>query len=595
MRIARVRIENFRNFRSLDVALDRHAVIVGENKVGKSNFLFALRLLLDPSLPDSSRKLRCEDFWDGDRPLTAASVIKVSVDLADFETDENLVAVLAEHLVVPRPMRARLTYEFRPKPGLDGNPQRDNDFEHVLYGGDRLENWFGYEVRSRMPLDFLAALRDAEGDLSNWRRSPLRPLLDHVVGKIPQAELVTLHEGMTAAGEAVHGHEEIEGLGGRIVKRLEQMVGDAQAIDACLRFATAEPDRLLRSLRLFLENGARGVGEVSLGTANLVYLALKSLELEQLVREEERDHSFLAIEEPEAHLHPHLQRLVYRDFLRRREHAGKGEERRENTTVLLTTHSPHIVSVAPLRSLVVIRKAADGGSEAVSTVNVRLAVEDVADLERYLDVTRGEMVFARGILLVEGDAEEFLLPALAKAVGHDLDALGITVCNIGGTNFTPYVKLLGAKGLNLPWAALTDLDPILGTNRTLGRPRVRRLLAGFLSEEELESITMVNVEREGSGRGVFLNSHTFEVDLFTAGNHKVMCETLQSLTTNKAAKKRAEGWSADPATLVVSRFLKDIEAIGKGRFAQRLAAAITDPEVPRYIKRGVKFVADQCG
>ncbi len=70
MKISRVQIKNFRNFASLDVALGEHAVIVGENKVGKSNFLFALRLILDPSLPDTARKLRDEDFrpWErGDR------------------------------------------------------------------------------------------------------------------------------------------------------------------------------------------------------------------------------------------------------------------------------------------------------------------------------------------------------------------------------------------------------------------------------------------------------------------------------------------------------------------------------------------------
>jgi putative ATP-dependent endonuclease of OLD family len=595
VRIARVRVENFRNFRSLDVTLDRHAVIVGENKVGKSNLLFALRLLLDPTLPDAMRQLRCEDFWDGDRPLTKESVITISVDLADFETDENLVAVLAEHLVVPRPMVARLTYQLRPKPGLEGDPQRDGDFEYVLYGGDRPENWFGHEVRSRMPLDLLPALRDAEGDLANWRRSPLRPLLDHVAGQIPQEDLAELHKGVTAAGEAVHEHEEIAGLGERIVQRLEEMVGDAQAIDACLRFATAEPDRLLRSLRLFLENGARSVGEVSLGTANLVYLALKSLELEQLVREEQRDHSFLAIEEPEAHLHPHLQRLVYRDFLRPREHAGRAsDDRRANTTVLLTTHSPHIVSVAPLRSLVVVRRAADGGSEAVSTVNVVLTAEEVADLERYLDVSRGEMVFARGVILVEGDAEEYLLPVLARAAGQDLDALGITVCNIGGTNFTPYVKLLGERGLAMPWAVLTDLDPVPKKKKTLGRPRVRRLLAELMPADELEEVATADLAAEGRKRGLFLNAHTFEVDLFNAGNHEVMCEALSALTTNKAAMSRAEGWAAEPDALAVGPFLRDIEAIGKGRFAQRVAAAMTDPIVPRYIRRGVKYVADRC-
>jgi putative ATP-dependent endonuclease of OLD family len=124
MRIARVRIENFRNFRSLDVAIDRHAVIVGENKVGKSNFLFALQLLLDPGIPDSMRKLRSEDFWEGLRPIPRDAAITVSADFTDFEADENLVAVLAEHLVTPRPMVAKLTYQFQARPGDGGATRR---------------------------------------------------------------------------------------------------------------------------------------------------------------------------------------------------------------------------------------------------------------------------------------------------------------------------------------------------------------------------------------------------------------------------------------------------------------------------------------
>jgi len=65
MRLSRIRIKNFRNFKSLNVRLGEHAVILGENKVGKTNLLFALRLILDPSLPDSARQLRLDDFWDG--------------------------------------------------------------------------------------------------------------------------------------------------------------------------------------------------------------------------------------------------------------------------------------------------------------------------------------------------------------------------------------------------------------------------------------------------------------------------------------------------------------------------------------------------
>lgn len=146
MRISRISIQNFRNFKDLRVDLDRHAVIVGENKVGKSNLLFALRLILDPALPDTMRRLRREDFWDGlVDPFVRSLIIKVSLDLADFEDDENLIAVLAEHLVEPSPMVSRLTYEFRPIAGQPSHPQKETDYEFTVYGGDRQENFVGYD------------------------------------------------------------------------------------------------------------------------------------------------------------------------------------------------------------------------------------------------------------------------------------------------------------------------------------------------------------------------------------------------------------------------------------------------------------------
>jgi putative ATP-dependent endonuclease of OLD family len=109
MRLSRIIIKNFRNFKSLDVKLGEHTVVLGENKVGKTNLLFALRLILDPSLPDSARRLRFEDFWDGlERPLKKNDEIEVSLEFRDFEKSENLLAVLADHLVEPDPMVARI-------------------------------------------------------------------------------------------------------------------------------------------------------------------------------------------------------------------------------------------------------------------------------------------------------------------------------------------------------------------------------------------------------------------------------------------------------------------------------------------------------
>lgn len=105
MRIARVQINNFRNFHGLDINFGTHAVIVGENKIGKTNFLQALRLVLDPSLPDTARQLRQEDFWDGlPRPLTEEDRIMVAIDFTDFEDNDDQQAVLVDHLIEPEPM-----------------------------------------------------------------------------------------------------------------------------------------------------------------------------------------------------------------------------------------------------------------------------------------------------------------------------------------------------------------------------------------------------------------------------------------------------------------------------------------------------------
>ena len=114
MKICRIEIVNFRNFRHLDVTVGQHAVVVGENKIGKSNLLYALRLILDPSLPDSLRQLRQEDFWDGlPRPLTSDDRIELSVELAEFEDNEDQLALLGEYLIEPEPMIARLTFSFQ--------------------------------------------------------------------------------------------------------------------------------------------------------------------------------------------------------------------------------------------------------------------------------------------------------------------------------------------------------------------------------------------------------------------------------------------------------------------------------------------------
>jgi len=585
MRMSRIQIKNFRNFSSLDVELGEHAVIVGENKVGKSNLLHALRLVLDPTLPDSARYMRLEDFWDGlPRPLTTNDYIEVSVDFVGFDDDAEQLALLAEHLVNPEPLTSRLTYRFQPKPEIEGDPTSESDYEFLIFGGDRPDNFVSGEVRRRLPLDFFDALRDAEADLERWRGSPLRPLLERAAGQLDQARLSEVAEAVQGATEALAAEDPIKQVADDLNERIEEMVGLSQALDVTLGFAAASAERLVRSLRLFIDEGARSVADASLGSANVLYLALRTLERQLLIDEGRRNFSIVAIEEPEAHLHPHLQRLVYADFLQ--------ADPPKQESVLLTTHSPHIVSITPLPYIVVLKPSADAtATVGYSTASLEFTDLETADLERYLDVTRGEIVFARRVLLVEGIAEEYLLPAFAEAFDIDLDELGVSVCAVGGTNFAPYVRLLGGSGIRTHFAVLTDLDPIAdGSN--LGIPRARRLLRQITNDE----VTLPDDEDDlrdlAATHGIFLNGGTLETEIWRAGGGEPISEALSGLGTSKAMRERAQELPDDPEQADLDQIMADIERVGKGRFAQRLATYVRREHCPDYIRMALEYVAD---
>ena len=596
MHLSRIRITNFRNFHDFNVRLGRTSVVVGENSVGKTNLIFALRLILDPRLPESSRQLREEDFWEGlPQPVQSRAEIEVAVEFQDFQNEKSIFAILQPYCVIgPAPDTARLTYRFRPKSHLVNHPDLSiNDYEFLVFGGIDEKNRLDFDVRRWIPIEVLPALRDAESDLAAWRQSPLRPLIEKL--DIDHATLEEVACRIDDATEHLLADDEIQQLVLKIQERISKMVGGVRAIETSLGFTPTVPERLARELRLFGDGTRqRRVGELSLGLNNVLYLALLALELERKDDASERASTTLAIEEPEAHLHPHLQRLVFRDFLRRK------------SPLVLTTHSPNIASVAPLASIVLLRDDPNGdGTKGTSTYEAGFSEQEVADLERYLDATRAEVLFARGVILVEGAAEMFLVPEIAAGIGKPLDQHGITVCSVHGIDFMPYAKLLGPKGLNIPFVVLTDGDWRMtsgGERVSAGLRRAVRL-ASVLSPDQSADLVNMYDQRQwdtlceaANQMGIFVGDDTLEVDLFNGGQGQAMVGSMAELGLTTASTKVLRQISerggplsgADSDTL-----LKLVERLGKGRVSQRLASQIDAAKAPVYIKESISKIVEK--
>ncbi|MFG2463659.1 ATP-dependent endonuclease [Streptomyces sp. NPDC048523] len=594
VRLSKVRIVNFRNFRDLVIdPFPTPAVIVGENGVGKSNLLYALRLVLDPDLSNRWRRLQADDIHDGASALHQGVEVRVEVELTDFDDDDDAIATLDGAIITEegQPRIARLTYLFRPRLAVGAvfgaqpsEPLTADDYSWTIYGGDD-ESADMRHAKDYVPLSVLPALRDAEGDFSRAERSPLVRLLRE---RPPAPDIVaSTLDALKQARNQLAQDASMQQAVNELASRLAAMTGPQLPLTPSLDFAGREDD-LIRSVQLLIDpSGSRGIQHSSTGTANVVYLALLLERLKLRRQASDGEDTLLAVEEPEAHLHPSLQRKVFAHLLH------------EPNRLLLTTHSPHIAAVTPLSSIVLTSTHGDHTVGAVVPPGV-LTDAETADLERYINVTRAEILFARGTVLVEGAADAYLLPALAEAAGFHLDDHGIIVSSVEGTDFAPYATLLGPQALRRPHWILTDGDSAEGEHRHQKEPGLWRArnLARIAHEDVLyqaldqgiEAITAQELPKSGvrpgrrsvvtaaTGVGVYVGDHTLEPDIAPLLHSEMVaayCAFRQRESSRSAFRDALAPFEDGTATGQQRDTLVDkIEAIGKGRYAQRLAAHV---------------------
>jgi len=296
----------------------------------------------------------------------------------------------------------------------------------------------------------------------------------------------------------------------------------------------------------------------------------------------------LFVEEPEAHLHPQLQTLLA-DFLNDPQgiHPAKVQ-------ALVTTHSPTIAAHVSPANLRVLHHGTDGALCCTSLGECALGDSQLRQLRRMFDVTKATLLFAKGVILVEGITEALLLPVLARRAGFNLEHAGVSIVPVCGVDFGSICQLYGANGLHTRLAVVTDGDA--GTERCESEDnsgwesrmpkradvdnlavcdRVEKLLSDYRANEFVQ---------------VFHSDVTLEYSLADAGqkNPSVMCKVWENQftgtprTLNEARLKACAGDHVKEVLAVWRGICLSNATCSKAEFAQALAEVLDEKVDGKY-------------
>jgi len=633
MHISRLQLVNYRNFARATVKFEKGVnTIIGENGSGKTNLFRAIRLLLDDNLLRLAHRLDDRDFHRGLNDWRGHWIV-ISLEFTDVSQDETIQSLFLHGVGnVTDATVDRATYNliFRPKAAIrqklaqlaagdqaalaairkeigladyetvfTGKSTTDftdpaiyrmlvGDFDEVVFPDQLTPPEIGgvvpgmFSIAREIGFTFIQALRDVVAEFQNNRTNPLLTLLKSKSGAIDPAAFAPISNLVLDLNSAIEGLDDVRSIRTDIRETITDAAGETYSPKSLsIRSDLSdEADRLFQSLKLFVgeaEAGYEGgIHELSRGGANLIYLTLKLLEF-KYQKVKQTFANFLVVEEPEAHIHTHIQKTLF-DRLNY-----------DDTQIIYSTHSTHISEVCNVENINILGRS--GGVCEVYQPAAGLEPMQIGNIQRYLDAVRSNLLFAKSVLLVEGDAEEILIPILVKQVfGLSLDELGVSLINIRSTGFENVAILFHDQRIRKNCAIITDFDqafiglapnPLDTENEQKAK---KRALAS---------------QTAGAGRAGTLNTfchgnnwltahfahHTFEVDFILAGNSAAVVSVLGEVYSDPAtiAQAKAELESGD-ITQYGTRVLTMAKHVGKGWFAIILGKAITsDVHIPDYI------------
>ncbi|MGG3284393.1 ATP-dependent nuclease [Paenibacillus solani] len=427
-------------------------LIVGENDAGKTAIIDAVKLVLTTQSNDFM-KIEYDDFHmpndkteERDR-TDRLKIICIFRDMKPIEAKNFLEWLSIETLDG--------VHQYYLKVILKATRKGRRVFFDVKAGSDDEGSQMSSEARALLKATYLKPLRDAENEMTPRKNSRLSQILDSHQA-FEDKDMHHLKQAMARANEMIEqyfkgtdGEIDLDDQNGKLLlEKVNTYLKEFSPITSPLTSSFSVTDMRLRSIleKLSLQLSSNKFG---LGSHNLLFIAVELLLLD---RDEYTGIKIALIEEIEAHIHPQAQlRLI--EFLQR-------EADSQSIQLLLTTHSTVLASKVSLSNLILCN---NGFCFSMDHKSTKLDKGDYSFLERFLDSTKANLFFAKGVILVEGDAENLLIPTIAEIIGRPLSNYGATIVNVGSTAFLRYSRIFLRQDeslgkMNIPVAVITDND-----------------------------------------------------------------------------------------------------------------------------------------
>ena len=445
MIISELKLYNFRQFKSEDnnpgLIINFHKglnALIGENDSGKSAVIDAIKLVLLTQSGDYIKPVD-EDFYRS-KDGVSCDEFRIKCTITDF--NKNEAKNFIEYLIYKNiEGEDEYTLNLNYRAWRIGN----KIFSETRVGDEEDGIRMDAESKELLKAVYLKPLRDAQREMSSGRGSRISQILlnhpafknkdDHYVIKVFEEANKEIEKYFA---EEEDGKEILE----TIINNLKLFHDERHGSGAELVASDIQLKAILETLTLRVLETNPGLGEL-----NLLFIAAELL----LLKDDTDGGIKLAlIEELEAHLHPQAQlRLI--NYL-------QNEYNKNDVQIIISTHSPILASKINLKNLILMK---NGVGYDLSYEKTKLEKGDYLFLQRFLDSTKANLFFARGIIMVEGDAENILIPVIADIIGYPLEKYGVSIVNVGSTAFLRYSRIMireDGENIKIPVSVITDCD-----------------------------------------------------------------------------------------------------------------------------------------